>query len=697
MLSELYGVAMGLRAAGVSAPVLHDWVKPQERGDFVVACLGEDGRVAEIELRPSEDGGALHKIQKDNQNSFPALKLESPLWEVGASEAERGSLRRKDVSHDERAAILARLCSDGGASLSHRDARRLATRLRGFARELGPLFQRYKDEAPSVCVLLDRLLRADFDLEGFLAGVRDGVVAAVRAGRDTPRRIGETLLVGRWDGKKRKVKREKVTLVLDIDECTRWRGGFERVAHEHMTAVYHRVLLGRVDSGGRSGVCALTGAKQLIETETFPSVKFPVVQNAILLSMNRDAACNARYGLVGSSICPVGRATADEIYRAAVWITSVERDGTTWRAVPATRGDESDLMIAYVEQAADSGVSIASMICEGDAGAGGAVFEAAARSVVDALDAKGAVARDWTCRILVLRRVSKGQVQVEVDRRYGVQRIRDSLVEWRKAAADAPMVWTSLPGKERGAPPRRYIVHALFPSAVLGATKAIWIRGGTESRLAPGLELGRVFDLFLGEGRTSFEAATSLLRLMLGRCWPLLARFGASRSDMPPPSRRAAVDACAILSVCLYKLGERKELFMQEAAFLLGRFLSFVDTLHLQYCVVKRDKSRDGSGVPPQLLGNQHLAIAALNPPGALAMLCDRLRIYKAWADTDGSGEAGLAKWAVGRLGEAASALKGALPQRALNDVEKAEMLLGYLAREPRSTDGGEKGTEAAE
>jgi hypothetical protein len=125
---------------------------------------------------------------------------------------------------------------------------------------------------------------------------------------------------------------------------------------------------------------------------------------------------------------------------------------------------------------------------------------------------------------------------------------------------------------------------------------------------------------------------------------------------------------------------------MENSAFRLGRFLSLADLLHLQYCELKRDKS-----VPPQLLGNQHLAVAALNPVQAVSLLCDRLRIYKAWADTDQRPEAALAKWAVGRMGEVALGLTEQLSEDAMTDVQKAELLLGYLAREPKSEGDGNK------
>jgi len=129
--------------------------------------------------------------------------------------------------------------------------------------------------------------------------------------------------------------------------------------------------------------------------------------------------------------------------------------------------------------------------------------------------------------------------------------------------------------------------------------------------------------------------------------------------------------------------------------------LSLADLLHLQYCELRRgrneeEKSERDKNIPPQLLGNQHLALAALNPVEAVALLCDRLRIYKAWADT-ARPEAKLAKWAVGRMGEVALGLTERLPERAMTDMEKAELLLGYLARETKSQeDEGKTKGEAA-
>src|ERR1017187_3432007 len=152
MLAELQEVANSLRAAGIAPPTPHPWVKPQEKGDFLIAGLDENGCVAEVELRAWDESTRLFKIQKDNQNSFPVYKLDAPLWDVAASDPAREELMRSNLPSEERAAILRRLCADA-PTISEADGRRLKARLQEFARELQPLLVEHRQEAPAVCLL----------------------------------------------------------------------------------------------------------------------------------------------------------------------------------------------------------------------------------------------------------------------------------------------------------------------------------------------------------------------------------------------------------------------------------------------------------------------------------------------------------------------------------------------------------------
>lgn len=63
-----------------------------------------------------------------------------------------------------------------------------------------------------------------------------------------------------------------------------------------------------------------------------------------------------------------------------------------------------------------------------------------------------------------------------------------------------------------------------------------------------------------------------------------------------------------------------------------------------------------------------------------------RLKLYQGFAQTRGDG---LAKWALAQLGELSGEIAPLLPAK-LSTEEKAQMLLGYLARTP----SGETNTE---
>lgn len=126
---------------------------------------------------------------------------------------------------------------------------------------------------------------------------------------------------------------------------------------------------------------------------------------------------------------------------------------------------------------------------------------------------------------------------------------------------------------------------------------------------------------------------------------------------------------------------------MKGAAYQVGRMLSLADTLHRSYCIVVR--ASDGhAGVPPQLLGNSLMGSALSNPAQALAVLSERVRVYQGWADTvqgvEGKSKSkavGLAKWVLKELGACAEILaEQELPTR-MSDADKAELLIGYLAR----------------
>jgi hypothetical protein len=139
----------------------------------------------------------------------------------------------------------------------------------------------------------------------------------------------------------------------------------------------------------------------------------------------------------------------------------------------------------------------------------------------------------------------------------------------------------------------------------------------------------------------------------------------------------------SILGLLLHKLGIRKESYMSNAPFLVGRMLKLADELHALYCKEVRDNK-----MPPQLIGNSLMTAALDSPIQSLAQLALRLKPYYGWAQTYRSKETGgLAGYFIGLYGEVSSELANlGLPIR-FNDAERAQLLLGYLAANPKKAD----------
>ena len=133
--------------------------------------------------------------------------------------------------------------------------------------------------------------------------------------------------------------------------------------------------------------------------------------------------------------------------------------------------------------------------------------------------------------------------------------------------------------------------------------------------------------------------------------------------------------ALPLFGILLYKLNRTKENYMENAPYLIGRFLNLADGLHAVWCKNVRDNQ-----TPPQLLGSSLFASFQMNPVQAFGNASLRMKPYLDWAKTNQTQDAALSRWFLGEFGRVSSAIKATgIPQR-LSDTDKAEMLLGYLA-----------------
>ncbi|HEX4807717.1 MAG TPA: hypothetical protein VH325_02230 [Bryobacteraceae bacterium] len=688
MLAELQDLTRSLKDYGISPEPVHPWVKPLGKGPLIIAALGDSFSVRQVELQESAQELSVGKVEKDNQNSFPANKIVGPIFVVDKNDAGRDALQKKGLTDKGYASVLGSLC--GAANLSElalaKNSKKIASMLR-FSCELRPIFAPFLSDHVALSRLFSFTAVDKVDIGLFLTELAREIIAAVTRGES--RRLAEQLLIGVPE-KKKKDDKNGVEIPILFDVWKSPEEDFVRVARPKTVAFFHRVLFSR-QLGESDGRCALTGEFQCIERRTLPKPRLPELGNTIIYSANPDTGCLDRYGLTGAAAFPIGKGTAQSLNDAFTWVTQPSRQGKSWTLVPRNDNSRSDLLIAYVDQVPDLPEEVAELFGDMSAHEIEGAYEYNAGTVIESLRARSEITKEALLHTLVLRKISEGQVQVEFSRLFQIGRIDKAFEEWRLATKNLPSFGLYVPvGK--GTPAKFIEPEMLSPGQIVRATKSIWIRGGTEQANVIGCPLAVVYDLYLGEGRVGYSAAKLLLPLVVNRTTPLLlrvadqlGRFGWSAKDLPSNARHDAIRAFALLGVLLYKLDRKKETYMHETPFLLGRMLALADTLHAQYCAAVR-----GGSIPPQLLGNQHYAMMADRPARACRVLGDRLKIYQAWAESARSSELDgperakairLAKWALARMAEVAPELHGRLPEKPFGDIDAAEMLLGYLSR----------------
>lgn len=653
MLNELATLRSSLVRHKIEIGDVHPWVKRKGRALALVAGLDAGGLVRTAEFLTPDEAALLPNIQPDNHHSFPGINVTPPVWQVDASAKETlAGLAGGDLGDRLRAMQAAcekaRLSDKAVKALRSvtSDAKMLQTRFRSPE----PMFAAFD-------AVLERAAKLGDGEEAWYRSLTEAVLRAAEEAGEKAVEFAEALLVGRGDkaGK-------KAAVIVDVADYACFPC---RVADQRMAGYFSRQLLSTEAAEGEEGTCSLTGAKTVIQTEPFPRPILPVLGQTSLMSMNPDTPCQTRYGRIGTEVFRTGRQVLKDLNSALIAITAADREYKTWQRLPGQTKGKTNLLIVFLRDAPLADPELASFFAEPQTAE--RAYTTLCQDLAKSLTGRESFATD-RLEVLVLNKVNPGQVQVELSRSVSAEQVVEGGRAWEAAAENLPELVFR----------RRPLVP--FPSEVLRATQQQWIRGGKQAADTIGCQAGQVYDMFVGRPEDAASAAAGLLNQMMKRTGPLLAAVAhavhrgskESWTGFAKGAQASASVAVAVLAASLKKIGRDKEDYMQGPAYQLGRFLSLADTLHREYCGAVRDKQ-----IPPQLLGNALLPAVVANPEKGLAQMIHRLRVYRAWAEKSGTG---LARWSVGEMGRIAPALAERLPQR-LGDAEKAELMLGYLAR----------------
>lgn len=705
MLTEAHLLQQALEEAGVKPPPQHPRVKRpgSTTGPCLRVRLAPGGIVAAVEDVTVEEWPGLWTVMEGNHNSFPVVRVAEPLFRLPDVHGSWERLYALDEKKDSRDVALALAeileaeqeleLSSKGKSFWKRLAEVKAAELRACAQqgdgpeasalaELGRLFQQSAHEP---AVLLEEITRQ--------------AVRRLREARLVSAEAVRLLVVGNLPGFSRT---RKLQLAFDLlPDAAFPRGiytGQIRRALIELLPVDLDASAGALDHP--ASACALTGRRGHLQVGPFPKVQLPVLNREFpLFSMFSDARCNFRFGLTDSDIIPVSAEASRKIQDALTYIVAPERKGQTWESVASglfdvrdgRKQERMDLLIAYVEGRPEIPEELATLFGTEQEEVE-KLFETHAESVCAALRKQKAEKPESRLNLFVLRKASEGQAQVVLAERPTVDTVFDGLKRWSEAVGNLPSIEIPFRPERKGQPAQFRAPQAPFLSRTVQLFSEEWLRGGLRANKVGGVTLGEVLDVFLRHPKKGAHAARRLLDLTIRRSgWLILGFQAAARSGnrtllqhFGAHRRWAILYVVAFVGILLDAVGRKKETYMNESAFLVGRLLALADSLHVQYCKAKRE-----GDVPPQLIGNALVPVAAESPRAAIDRLRERLTVYQAWATQASSSEDGdkLAGWLLGQIGRVCRELSEAGIPSKTDEAARAELFLGYMAREPRRSE----------
>ncbi len=412
-----------------------------------------------------------------------------------------------------------------------------------------------------------------------------------------------------------------------------------------------------------------------------------MIGDTILRAMNKESLCQKRYGEIGSKSFSAGRRAQEAMKKSLEWLGEPEREGKTWAnasgACGFTKRDGKNvpvpgLLFAYPSSLGEDPPELAGVFDRNDEALDpdGSKFESAAARVTSALELKVAEQSALEIRIFVLAKADKARTKVLVSKKYDAKALILGARKWRSGCKNIPPISLNIGSNDN---PIRIEPITPFPAEVVRCLNVAWLQGGTRMNNVHGLGIGEGVGLLLETDASLRGIVSRGLSLAVTNAKPLFLALGHAdhrRDGTTKLDSKQASLMPSILGLLLHKQNLSKGVYMHTAPFLVGRLLALADLLHKEYCVHVRS-----GDIPPQLIGNALMPSAIDNPVRGLARLRERLMIYQAWANKIQGDDSRLAKWSLKEMGSVCNKLAKLDLSDRTNDLDKAQMLLGYIAR----------------
>ena len=694
MLNELYELSLSLEKAGIAPTEWHPDLKELPKVSKAKPCfkvyLASDGAITEVE--PIEDAARIEGLRKwqsgANGYSFPCFNIR-PLFKTyaggGANDTEKKrfdewlkGVKNSQSLSDEAASVLKSYVDNHNKLWNDDHNKRIAECLGRIPSQIREIIGDPPDEFRAIAELIERCRKATAG--GFFQQLATLLEIQIRTNPSGCDKYAGFLL---HSGSK--PAGNDVSLVLELSgglsayPLPAANSKIHRWLNQRLLASKNARVSGNDDSNERLDAFGLTSAEW---EDKLAEVNIPVLGGVKLRAMNFESRCQTRYRRIDATSFVVGKEVRKRAKGALEWLTDDERKDKTWGSVSFAR-DDKEILLVYPSELPKAPVAAVAMFgCAAmNSATQAARFVDYAQDVTNALHAIHRPLNEVEMRVFALRKMDKARTQVSCNRRYTAGRLIAAAAEWQSSCGNVPAIQIRQCGKEKGAKPEWHSVNTPFPLEVIWCLNTAWTQTADEPTRVRDFTGSDGIGLLLDEGvqvRSLLERALHAAIRNGGNLLIAMAHAHHHNSihKVNGKYEKQKLLLPAILGLFLAKLGWKKEDYMKSAPYLIGRMLGLADQIHYHYC----QHVRKGQA-PTQLIGNALMATALEEPEKALALYAQRILPYQAWAKTASGDGAGLAKYFLSELGKACSDVAlGDVPRRCA-DADKAQMLLGYLAK----------------
>lgn len=692
MLNELYEASEALAELGLLEASTHPNVTAVAKSTCLVFEIDREGYPRDFRILSSEEAAKLWRHSKGNHHSFPAIRVQEPLL------PEQESVKLEQVEWNklepgEKVGFLSALDFSNTNPLCTRirmsewSRQELSFTAKGSYSELGALeqlvsvFPTEKDTTSFV----ERMLRL---LQGRLATVTDK--------RDVD--LIKTLLVGEWNNAGECYIANCMTYydVYEIDEFP------VLVASSKTRQALVKLLIERDEGIAVKDDLVhspLSGTFQQSLGNKYPNPNLPILGLTYLYSKKADTACLTRYGLSGVHAYEIGRGESNAVNDTLAFLTHPDRKGKTWLPMGDCSRDKPNLFLAYLPDDPRNKALLARAMADPSAYESEeerlwelqGYYEHLCGQVVGHTEKLLAKNPESVVNVMILEALDEGRKQVLYQRTLPLKQVLKNLSTWLEAAQDSPRVVIRMRGKEEDilSPP-----EAPGPRQMIQLAKLYFRSGQISYSRQSLLSLQEIYDLYMPQVDLTEQDHAFVLKILdkvLFKAGRLLSEFGQliplEFASVTRRQRESLVkvvqEAVVLISILLWHLDLRKEIYMTGSSYNLGQLLQLADELHKEYCLHVRNKGDRSKGYPPQFMGGEVLPIALENPIEGLNRLDERMGIYVAWAKTTSISGKRFDRSILDRLGDVCAKIAANPFPDPFGPAERAQVFLGYLATLP--------------